>query len=196
VALAFSIILRPGEGEAARTGRLAGLGALAVAEACDKIGLETAIKWPNDVLVRRRKIAGILAELQWSGESPEASVLGIGINVLRGSPPPQEETAFPATNIEAELGLAPDRFEILGAAMSALVAWRRRMHTPEFIRAWESRLAFLGEQVHLIRDGQETIAGAVLGLESNGGLRMLAQGQEIQVPVGELHLHPTDDRIG
>ena len=61
-ALAFSLVLR-GSGASPASGRLAGLGAMAVADACELLGLQPEIKWPNDVLLKGRKLAGILVEV-------------------------------------------------------------------------------------------------------------------------------------
>ena len=67
-------------------------------------GLAPRIKWPNDVLIAGRKVAGILVESVWNGEAVDSSVIGIGLNVSREAVPPQEMLAFPATSIEEALG--------------------------------------------------------------------------------------------
>jgi BirA family biotin operon repressor/biotin-[acetyl-CoA-carboxylase] ligase len=194
--LAFSIILRHSTRDEPDFGRMAGLGALAVAEACEGFGIQTEIKWPNDVLVRRRKVAGILVEAAWSGNNAEAYVIGVGINVLHGSIPAEASVSFPATSIEAEIGHSPTRLDVLQAVVRSLVAWRGRMYTQEFILAWESRLAFRGERVNLARDSQTPIRGTLLGLMSDGRLRLSVAGDEILLSAGELHLYPTNDKIG
>jgi BirA family biotin operon repressor/biotin-[acetyl-CoA-carboxylase] ligase len=194
-ALALSVVLRPDDGKPPISGRLAGLGALAVAEACQKIGLPGVIKWPNDVLIQRRKVAGVLVETQWSGQKPEASILGIGINVSRGSIPTVAELSFPATTIEEEMGALPNRVQILRDVLSSLVVWRDRVHTAAFLRGWDSLLAFRGERVSLMREGAAGLTGTVLGLASDGELRLQTEGEELRVAVGDLHLFPSDDRI-
>src|SRR5512147_2731704 len=67
-ALAFSLILRPTAEEKPFLTRIVGLAALAVADALRTRGLVVLIKWPNDVLLEGRKVAGILVESVWSGE--------------------------------------------------------------------------------------------------------------------------------
>jgi BirA family biotin operon repressor/biotin-[acetyl-CoA-carboxylase] ligase len=80
--LAFSLILYPHHLEPYLLPRLTALGALAVKDALNKLyDLPAQIKWPNDVLVHRQKVCGVLAEAQFDGDQVKALVLGIGINV-------------------------------------------------------------------------------------------------------------------
>ena len=85
--LAFSLVLRAGDATRqllaqGNTARLNGLGALAVCQALqEQHSLPAQIKWPNDVIVNGRKLAGVLAEAHWLGSELSAVVLGIGINL-------------------------------------------------------------------------------------------------------------------
>jgi len=192
-AVALSVILRGGALDS--SGRLAGLGAMAVADACASLGLQPAIKWPNDVLLGGRKVAGILVEALWNGDHLEAAVIGVGINVRVGSAPTSGTVIFPATSMEEQLGSSLDRVDVLRATVSAMTAWRPRMHTAEFIEAWERLLAFRGNQVTLTCEGQPPLMGRMLGLEDDGSLRLMGNEEVIRVQVGEIHLRPTDDRM-
>lgn len=159
------------------------------------LGLPAEIKWPNDVLVRGRKVAGVLVEAIWSGAAMEAAVIGIGVNVLKGSAPPDGEALYPATQIEAELGREPKRLDVLREVVKAVIAWRARTDTPEFLMAWEGRLAFRGQHVTLIEAGRRAIEGTVLGLDSDGSLRLQQAEGITAVQIGEVHLRPGDDRM-
>lgn len=194
-ALALSFVLRASEEAGAQAGRLAGLGALALTEACAGLGLSSNIKWPNDILVRDRKVGGVLVESAWEGNVLGASIVGIGLNVLRASVPPPGEVLFPATCLEAEIGRPVDRMPVLRAVVSAFLRWREKLAGSEFLRTWESRLSFVGGSVVLTRDGQVPLTGTLAGLESDGGLRLRVGDQTVVVRVGELHLRPTNDRI-
>ena len=194
-ALALSLILRADIASQEIAGRLTGLGAMAVAEACDSLGLSAAIKWPNDVLVGGKKVAGILVEARWSGNQLQAFVIGIGINVLSGSTPPKSTVLFPATCMEAELGHSLNRIDVLHTTVSSLIDWRARINTDDFVRTWERRLAYRGQEVTLTAAGQAPIKGSVVGLELDGSLRLAQGGKTIAVQIGEIHLHPTDDRM-
>ncbi len=190
-ALAFSLILRPTTAERIYPARITGLGALALVEVCDKLGIKAQIKWPNDVLLNERKVAGILVESVWMGADLEALVLGMGVNVRKASVPPADELVFPATCMEHELGNALDRTELLKDVLVAVLQWRRGLATDEFIRQWQSSLAFRGKQVQISRrDPSSPLMGSLAGLESDGSLRLLVDGKLITVQVGEIHLRP------
>ncbi len=193
-ALAFSLILRP----AARApmlphlSRTVGLAALSIAESCRTLGLAPRIKWPNDILLNGKKAAGILIETVWSGDTVDSIVVGMGLNVHSASIPPQDFLQFPATSLEGELKREPPaREEILFEALSSFIRWRERMGADELIKAWEETLAFRGEQVQIHAGGEAQVTGELLGLESDGSLRLRdANDKSITVRFGDVSLRP------
>lgn len=190
-ALAFSIILTPTTEEKSHLTRLVGLAALAVAQALQKRGLSPQIKWPNDILVRGRKVGGILTESVWTGEDVECIVIGIGINFSKDSVPPSEMLQFPATSLEEELGQAPDRVEVLHDILAELIELRPRLGSSEFIGQWESQLAMRGETVQVDSENAPTVTGQVDGLESDGSLRIRNEyGESVTVRFGDVRLRP------
>ncbi len=191
-ALAFSLILRPSEAESTHPARTVGLGALALTATCLKFGLGAQIKWPNDVLLGRKKTAGILVESVWTGEALDAMVLGMGVNVLAASVPPADLVIFPATSLESELGHPVDRADILREILSAFLLWRIKLGTDEFLKAWEDALAFRGEQVQIFKGDESPFMGELLGLAPDGGLRLRDTNDSIlTIQFGEIHLRPT-----
>jgi BirA family biotin operon repressor/biotin-[acetyl-CoA-carboxylase] ligase len=196
-ALAFSLILRPLAGEQQTLSLFSGLGALAVSEALEARGLRPLIKWPNDVLIQRRKVCGVLAEAVWMGDRLDSLVLGIGLNVAPASVPPAEDLLFPATCLEAELpaagraGAVVDRAVLLRDILQALVRWRGLIGRDVFLQAWQERLAFRGEQVEVILGAGLAKSGLLQGLEPDGGLRLSgAEGRTFTVQFGDVHLRP------
>jgi BirA family biotin operon repressor/biotin-[acetyl-CoA-carboxylase] ligase len=190
-ALAFSLILRPSAAEIEHPARITGLGALAVLDGLRSIGLFPQIKWPNDILVNGRKVAGILVESDWLGNMLNACILGIGVNVLKASTPPIDVATFPPTCIEVELGHPLDRLELLKDILFALLKWRDKLGRDEFIHAWDDSLAFRGQQVQVTRDSQVPMTGELLGLEPNGNLQIRSpDGFVHQLQFGEIHLRP------
>jgi len=198
-ALAFSLVFRPMPGEQQSVPLFSALGALAVCEALAGQGLHPEIKWPNDVLLNRRKTCGILAESVWTGENVDSIVLGIGVNIKVEAVPPAGQLNFPATSLETEAraqGIQPtdqtlDRFGLLRQMLQALIYWRGLLATDIFYHAWESRLAFRGEQVEIWGEDRELMAGQVDGLERDGSLRLRSpDGKFITVQFGEVHLRP------
>ena len=149
-ALAFTLILRPTEKEIKQLSLFSPLGALAVSEAIRQYCRLTAqVKWPNDVLVNRKKVCGVLAETQWTESTLNGLVLGIGINISPASIPDRTDLLFPATCLESECGHELDREKFLRAVISEIFHLRLKLGSNEFLQFWEEQLAFKGEVVHV-----------------------------------------------
>ncbi len=190
-ALAFSLILRPTEDEKPRLTRTVGLAAVSLVDSLRRRSLSAQIKWPNDVLIEGRKVAGILVESVWNGESVDYVVIGTGVNVARSAVPPPEMLQFPATSLEENLGDLPKREDVLVDILSTLLAWRPRLSADELINAWEQDLAFRGQQVQVTARGDQIISGELDGLESDGSLRLRDEhGNPMTVRFGDVRLRP------
>jgi BirA family transcriptional regulator, biotin operon repressor / biotin---[acetyl-CoA-carboxylase] ligase len=196
-ALAFSLVFRPLPGEEQSIPLFSALGALAVCEVLAAQGLHPQIKWPNDVLLNRKKVCGILAESVWTGAKVDSLVLGIGLNIKPAAVPPPDQLAFPATCLEAELPLPSHSIQALEQGMllqqilQALRYWRAMVTTNIFLHTWERRLAFRGEQVEIWVNEETARKGQVDGLEQDGSLRLISpEGEVFSVQFGEVHLRP------
>src|SRR5215207_1403193 len=171
-ALAFSLIMHPTTDEKPYLSRTVGWAALAIADSLRKRQLTPQIKWPNDVLILGRKVSGILVESVWSGDEIDCVVVGLGINILKGSVPPVDMVQFPATSLEDELGYPPDRAEILFDILSNMINMRPQLGSDEFPNRWNEALAFLGQEVQVEVGNEVPVTGLILGLESDGSLRL------------------------
>lgn len=190
-ALAFSLILRPTAGEKPYISRIVGLAALAIADTLRTRGLVSQIKWPNDILLNGRKVAGILVESVWSGEEVDALVIGIGMNVLKDAVPSAELLFFPATSLEESLGPLVKRERILHDILAGMIALRSHLGSDSFITSWEKALAFRGEQIQVEQGDGSMIIGKLLGLEPDGSLRVSHEnGKSIPVRFGDVRLRP------
>jgi len=173
--LYVSIVLRP----TARALPLLTIAAgVAVAEAVAvATGLDLQLKWPNDVHIGGRKLAGILAE-----GAAQHVVLGIGINVLLASYP--RDVADRATSIEAELGRPPDRGVLLAECLSSLAKWYRVLTEQggrPVVEAWRLRAAStLGRRVEW-EAGPATRRGLAENIDEAGAL-LVRSGSEL-VPI-------------
>ncbi len=196
MALAFSLILRPTAPEARFPMRLSGLASLAIADALANVGLQSAIKWPNDVLVGGRKLAGILVECTWKGAVLDSCVIGIGLNAFVGSIPEAKDLRYPATSVETELGTRPERLTLLHDVLAALAHRRDRIATAEFKAAWEDRLAFRGQNVILSNEDEDDLQGMLVGLDADGSLLLMTGEDSLRVQMGELRLRQSGDKIG
>jgi len=205
VGLAFSLILRDLDQfikDDYSTPLITSLGALSVCEAIyDQYSIRAKIKWPNDVLIVGRKVAGILVEGIWEGDQLVAVILGIGVNVKKEPIPSNIKPSFPITSIEECIAAVGNQFlkgeyqfsriELLHSILQAIVSWRERIFLPDFITNWESRLAYLGEHVVVrnFNDATDPIIGTLLGLGNDGHLQIRdSQGIIHSVYSGDLSL--------
>ena len=188
-ALAFSLLLLPDKVEASQLALFTALGALALTTTLqENYALKAEIKWPNDVLVEGKKVAGILVEANWVGDTPTGVVLGMGINIHPEAVPPANELLFPATCLDAFLDEPVMRQELLTGMLNALIDWRPRLGGDEMVSAWDEHLAFKGQQVQAQgRDGQ-VIHGTLLGINKDGSLRL---NTVESIHFGDVHLRPS-----
>lgn len=127
--LTFSVVLTPGRSSGISL--LKQVAALAVTDALTELRLpDTRIKWPNDVLVENRKIAGILVEAVFKGASLARVVVGIGLNVHQTEFP--EDVRYLATSIALSTTESCTREAVLASVMRAFAVryaqWERMDH--------------------------------------------------------------------
>ena len=188
-ALAFSLILRPIQSEKPFISRIVGLAALALSDALQSLNLDSQIKWPNDILLNGHKTAGILIETTWSGDDTSNVVIGMGVNVSEAAVPAADILKFPATSLEDNLGYIPDRKALLHTILTNIIALRPHIGTDAFMPTWEKKLAYFGKQVWVETGGETSVSGEVVGLESDGSLRLRKEdGKSISVQFGDVRL--------
>jgi BirA family biotin operon repressor/biotin-[acetyl-CoA-carboxylase] ligase len=148
-------------------------------------GLETVLKWPNDVICRARKLAGILAEGHAIGTSEQAIVLGVGLNLQRSAYPP--DVSARATSIENELGHAIDRASLLSGILASLSAWYQRLQNGDgdgILRAWrEAAPSSIGSRVAW-GDGERQ--GVTAGVDDSGALLVTTGSGVERIVAGEV----------
>jgi birA, biotin-[acetyl-CoA-carboxylase] ligase region len=194
--LAFSLILTPSPAELPLLPLFAPLCGLAIWQALkDRYGIPTEIKWPNDILLHRRKCSGILVEAAWNGSRLQAVVLGIGINIREDSIPPADLQMFPASFLNSASDLPIDRFELLAAVLHTIHAWRPKMGSPEFYQTWQVHLAFKGEQVAIVQSPKPSIIGVIEGIDGAGRLVLRESDDKLQyIEVGDVHLRQAGEQ--
>ena len=160
-ALAVSLVVRPAPDELPQ---LTMAGALAIADVAAAAGArQVSLKWPNDVLVGRRKLAGVLSEALWQGAELSGAVLGMGINVrvdFAGS-----ELQGVATSLEAECGRRLDRGHLLKMLLDRVGHWLGPRGRGGLFHAWRDALALPQEQI--VIGGR---AGLPAGVRPDGSL--------------------------
>ncbi len=169
-AVLMSVVLRP---------PAEGLPLAAAVAVCEAVAPDCLIKWPNDVLVDGRKLAGILVE----GRPQDGwAVLGIGLNVTT------REEEFPADLRETAISLAiadPDVTTAEAVLASLLARLDARLRSPmdEILTEWRRRDALLGREVRW--DGGE---GTAAGIDGDGSLLVDTGDGRVALRAGEVHL--------
>ncbi len=182
----LSILLRQlGE---PRLWRSTALASVALVEALDALVPkleEGAIKWPNDVVVGGRKLAGVLAESSWDGVE-SVLIVGVGVNV-HSSEPDLADIASPATSVWLASGTHLDRGTLLLELLKNVDRWLERPEA-ELQEVWQSRLWRRGQRVRLV-DVELDEEVVILGADFDGALRVRrADGREVSTTTGELIL--------
>ncbi len=183
--LLMSVLLRPGQGAPPHAFTM--LASVALCEAIERLlGLEPAIKWPNDVMLAERKTAGILAEATDDG-TERTVIIGIGVNV---NPDAQSLADLPnATSLALAAGWPVHRGELLVLLLEQLDGWLKlpaERLAGALWPTWEERLWGLSQSV-VVRDGAREIRGVILGAGQDGVLRILDEaGAEHRIVAGEI----------
>jgi BirA family biotin operon repressor/biotin-[acetyl-CoA-carboxylase] ligase len=169
--LYFSAILRP-ELPPQRAPELTLVAAVALCETLREAGVKATIKWPNDVQIEGKKVAGILTELSADTERVHFVVLGVGVN-LNAKPddfPP--ELSEIATSVLISRGQSVPRALFTAALWTRLEQWLD-VHTEEGFAsvrtAWKSMASTLGQDV-LVRSEQKELRGVAEDLDEDGAL--------------------------
>ncbi|HEY3162542.1 MAG TPA: biotin--[acetyl-CoA-carboxylase] ligase [Vicinamibacterales bacterium] len=149
-------------------------------------GLSPGVKWPNDVYVGSRKLAGILAEAGSSGAG-EHVIVGFGVNLRPAAYPP--DVAARATSIEGELGRAVDRGLVLAECLAALAVrygMLQRGASDAVIAAWRERAArHMGRPVEWDSE-RGARRGVAHDIDAHGALLVRVEDQIVRVISGEV----------
>ena len=148
-------------------------------------GLTPDLKWPNDLIVGRRKLAGILAEGLAVGTPGQAVIIGAGINVQQAAYP--ADVAARATSLEGELGRQIDRGELLASVLAGL--WDRLAELDQkpgdILQAWRAASPnATGTRVEW--NGQH---GVTAGIDDTGALLVKTADGIERIIAGELRWH-------
>ena len=194
-AVQLSLIVRP-----RRPLNVMGLLTTAVGLACVEAleiaaSIDARLKWPNDVVIGGRKLAGILVESHVAGPTLEFAVIGVGLNVRppRGELPP--DVAARATNVYAEIEAAggtpgPGRVEILGWLLDAFERIYQHLGSGEgaagIVERATKKSLVLGKEVTVTLSDGRTIEGTARRLLPSGALEIETGGEFRAVHAGEI----------
>lgn len=147
------------------------------------------IKWPNDLLLDARKVAGILCEANYNAQSPTTLFVGIGVNADIDPADLQGELRYPPNSLRAvadEIIDVPQLARELGdAVITELATFESEGFSQPLQAELHERLAFLGLTVRM-SVGDEVIVGQVLGIDECGGLTLKAPSGTRTITMGEI----------
>jgi BirA family transcriptional regulator, biotin operon repressor / biotin---[acetyl-CoA-carboxylase] ligase len=185
--LYFSLLLRP-DAPPSHIAQLSFVAALGLGGALGELAgaaCDWRCKWPNDLLVNGKKLAGILLESETSAAGRvDFIVIGIGVNLMSAP----VGTAYPATSLAAEESAGVRPAGLLAAFLRHFDRWRERWQEAGFApvrEAWLERAAGLGEPIR-VRLDRTTLTGRFIDLDADGALVLRAADGCRKVAAGEV----------
>lgn len=188
--LTFSVLWRFEEGIAALVGLSLAVG-IAIARALNRFSrFPVKLKWPNDVLVDYRKLAGILVEIQGDIQGPSFAVVGIGLNV--NLPAVQRDSIDQAVIDLEEMQVRVDRNILLASCLVELKAVMNVMREQGFAALrdeWEAHHAHAGQPVSLLLPDRQVVTGTALGIDDSGAFLLQSEnGARMAYNSGDIRL--------
>ena len=142
------------------------MASVAVAKVIRKLfSLKAELKWPNDVLIKGKKVCGILAEME--AEIDVINFVNLGIGVNANNPISRHEKK--ATSLREELGERISRKEFLNSVLKEINEQQALLTKRDLLEEWKSLSATLGREVRIVASGEE-IVGRAIDIDTNGTL--------------------------
>lgn len=187
--LYLSVVLRP-QIPLQKAPLMTLVAAVATSEAIARFsGLMPSIKWPNDILIDHRKVAGLLNELHSEMDRVHFVILGVGVNLNLQREGMPEELKKTATSLREETGTVVSRKAFLAALLFELEQWYKRFLQEGgevVLQAWSERAGIVGKPIRVTSFG-EIVEGTAVGLDSDGALLLEgANGHRRRVVAGDI----------
>jgi len=187
--LALSVLVRPGC-DRRQGGLLPLVAGLALARGLESLGVVPTLKWPNDLLVGARKLAGILCEGRRLPDGTDAAVIGVGVNVSHVRSDLPEPLRDVATSLSLE-GCRVTREQVAASFLNALEPLWNGLEEGDrgpVLDAWKERAGGWGRPV-TVRTPVGTLSGIARDLSPDGGLVLrLESGSEVVALAGDLEI--------
>lgn len=184
--LTFSILLTKESIVSININHLNFASSLSVANAIENLfQLKTELKWPNDVLINKKKVAGILTETSVKGSKIERVVIGIGLNLNQVAF--HGEFNFPPTSLKLELGDTVDREYILAEILNIFEEQLRELiRKPEnVLNDWRAKCKMIGDKVS-INENDEIKSGIFYDIDDNGYLLLKNKSTTEKIHFGDV----------
>ena len=166
--------------------------AVAMVHSLKNIGIsDVQIKWPNDILIHRRKVAGILTELSAEIDCVNYVIVGIGINVNQDTFEFPEEFKDKATSLKEACGHKVSRIKVLQSVLKEVEHFYYlylENGFREIINLWRENSVTLGKEVEVI-SGTEKITGLAIDIDEEGCLLVKdSEGKVNKIVAGDVSL--------
>lgn len=180
--LLLSFIYKPDNLSVLRQNELTWITSICLIKTLGKFNIEGQIKWPNDIFVKGKKIAGILIENQIMGEFISTSIIGIGLNVNQ-----QNFGVFNATSIRNELNQELSKELVFNAfceQMNLFFEWNKI--EPDSVRKSYESVLFQKNETCLYEDQHGQFEGIIVGVKSNGFLMVRVENEMREYGIKEI----------
>lgn len=168
----MSIILKP-KLDPSKVAKLTLIGAAAVYKALKDIGIQSQIKWPNDIVTNGKKVCGILTEMSCELNIINHIIMGIGINVNLDEDDIPGDLKDKATSLKLITGDSINRKELLGLVLyyfeRLYESFKNELNLEETIKICKENSALLGKEVHIIQ-GNIVRTGKAIDIDNKGEL--------------------------
>lgn len=156
---------------------------VSVAETVESIGLQPALKWPNDVLLSGKKVCGILAESEFRFDELDVLIVGIGLNVNQRASDFPEALRDKATSLSQIAGEPLDRLELLAMLIQTLERNHEMFSAGgrgQLLDAWKQRCPFIGQYISVRQESSE-LNGIFESIDESGHLRLRTSDGELEI---------------
>jgi len=195
--LYFSVILKP-DTDPTKVAKLTLLGAAAVNRGLLDMGIQSQIKWPNDIVIKGKKVAGILTEMNCELGTINHIIIGIGINVNQSNEEIPYELRDSATSLLIESNRAINRKELFAAVLNRLDEFYLDFIDGEdmdrVLEICREESAVIGKDVIVIQ-GSNSRKGHVVGINNDGELQVRFSTGLETVYSGEVSIRKEDEYI-
>jgi BirA family transcriptional regulator, biotin operon repressor / biotin---[acetyl-CoA-carboxylase] ligase len=186
----LSVVLKP-RIPTAKITLLPFVAALAACDAIKATGLDARLKWPNDIMISGKKVAGILLDVSAEADQINYAVIGIGINANVDSAAISARLEGPKiTSISDELGRNVSRLDLTGSLLEYLEHYYVEMEqcgACAILQKWKKNSDILGRKVAIVQNNK-TIQGVAADVNDDGSLLLRTDHGDINVVSGDIHV--------
>lgn len=155
-----------------------------------QVSSDLTLKWPNDIMIGRRKCGGILTKIQWLGDSAVSVIIGVGVNLSHEPTDFSESIRETATSLKHEGWSDPDRGVLLECFIQEFFTQMSILNTPNDLVAAYNKTAFqIDKNVEWVASDQK-LSGKFLGINNKGEAQIQIKDKHHNFRNGEISISP------